>query len=129
MNRIIFLYFCLISYYVKSFLFIKKNFKFQPLFIKKERNRPKNKYSSGCDERYDFENITEILHFKNNFSRNMEFLFLLNLLYDDSMPIFNKLFFIEENIFLENKFKQKKTTIHNNNLTMGGLLKHWDFEF
>lgn len=136
--------------YTKSFLFYKPKL-FKPyIFLFENTNESENisenetkkiniksksknknsKKSSGCDERYEFQNqnITEIIEFKREYLKTMEFFYLLNLLYDDSLPIFNKIYFIEENIFL-NKMFEKKNVINEYNVTSGGLFKDWDFKF
>jgi len=125
--RVIYLL-CMICY-TNSFLFYKPKL-FKPyIFLFKNEKEDKNyKKSSGCDERYNFQNITEIIEFKREYLKTMEFFYLLNLLYDDSLSIFNKIYFIEENIFL-NKMFEKKNVINEYNVTSGGLFKDWDFKF
>ena len=138
MNLIFCLFSCLIIYrYVKSFLFVKNILKIKPLFLEKENENEnekekEGKFSSGCDERYELQNVTDTMEKKKEFVKNLEKLALLNLLYDDTMPIFNKLYFIEESIFFDNiniKNNIMKKVINVYNLTSGGLLKEWDFKF
>ena len=146
MLRVLFLFYIISS--INSFLFYKQKL-FKPyifLFentnvnenenanenikinIKSKSRNKNNKKTSGCDERPFFENITEIMEFKKEYSKNLAYFHLLNLLYDDTVPIFNKIYFIEENIFLNRMF-DKKNIVHDYNITSGGLFKDWDFKF
>lgn len=98
------------------------------------------KITSGCDERYDYLNetnitsninITNIDEYKYNFAKKLLYLHLLNMIRNPTISIYYKALLIDNfNIFddFSHNMITNKDTIIAPNILAGGLLNDWDFE-
>jgi hypothetical protein len=92
------------------------------------------KITSGCDERYDYQNETDIKHmdeFKYNFSKKLLFLHLINTLNNPTISIYFKALLIDNyNIFddFSHNMITNKDSIHGSDIIAGGLFNQWDFD-
>ena len=98
------------------------------------------KKTSGCDERYDYLNqtnitsninITNIDEYKYNFAKKLLYLHLLNMIKNPTISLYYKALLIDRyNIFddFSHNMITNKDTIISPNILAGGLLDDWDFE-
>ena len=83
-------------------------------------------YSSGRDERYSYQNNTELNNnFKARFAKNLEYVYLLYMLHDEQMSMYSKLKLLE-NYRLFDSLNHK--SMHYN-ISAGGLFHTWEFDF
>jgi hypothetical protein len=103
----------------------------------KNNNKIYLKITSGCDERYEYLNQTnmedkiDMIEFKYNFSKNLLHLHLLNTLINPTISIYYKVLIIDNfNIFanFSHNMVTNKDTIIGANILAGGLFNDWDFE-